>query len=78
MARGWLAALSPPRVHGAWQAAFKAMHHEPPFFGRAVFMLSTLISLATYSSTIDCLGLFFGSIVDDLGLSRCDARTRVA
>lgn len=82
MARGWrpgLGALSPPRVLRAWEALpwRSVLRREtPPFYGHAVFALSTLISLATYSCTIDLLGLFFGSLVDDLGLSRCANRRK--
>ena len=76
MARGWpgrvLQFLEPRRVLGAWEASWRAVRHEAaPFYGYCIFVFSTLISLATYSSTIDCLGLFFGSFVDDLELSRC-------
>ncbi len=81
-----LACLAPARVHGAWVAGWLAHRQrssggaasaaalkETPFYGYAIFGLSTLISLVTYSSTIDVLGLFFASFVEDLGLSRCVA-----
>lgn len=58
--------FAPASVYAAWAAGWRLLGRSPPpFYGRALFAVSTVVACVSHSATIDVMGLFLGSFREE-------------